>query len=823
MRKYTIVLIVLITVIVVLGGCAGMTTPDANLAVGQLRVGNDRKAWEMIESDLQDPDVSTQLELCEMHGIAVQILQEVINKDYLPANKEEIGRNSYEYVKKNCQDFRRIVGITEHNYGWMLIGLGKPGEALPHIRASIPYKQKGSFDYILTLSTLADIYDYLGKYEQRDFYRQKALALAGAYFGRSHTYRWNTDEFNAWNSYAKILGKRLNELALGEHSDQNLEQMHHEWKILESIALRWSANETKYKVFARTSQLFAEAGDIAFAKKLYEQAEIYVSKYSRKEKVRAEADLKLNRAQIYKNEGDYSKAAVLIREWIDHYHSAYGSTPGANAYRIAGMICEEAGDYDRAIGYLEESIAGIETVRKSFPIEMRSSMIGGSVASTYWSLVRSYAKRYTLNGDKDDFIGALRAARMLRGRQFAELLGIDYHAGDPLDLSMLRLKPDELLINFLLTDRSIILFSITQDRYRLVEIPYEKQVFETMVGEFRQQLSQPGSNRYIQGATYLGKLLLSPVTDLLADAKRIIVIPDGVLNGIPVAVLSVSREQYKPLILKYETLRTPSLTFLIEERSNTALQKNKTLFALADPIYTGHALPSSYVDETDRSSTRAVNDLNLFTPLPETKIEVQRIAEYFPADSVRLVLGQEASESTVKHTPMQGYGYLHFATHGILGGQIPGIEEPALVLTAGPDSEDDGFLTMSEVSQLHLKSDLTVLSACDTGNGEYYTGEGVMGLSRAFLLAGSRSVVVSLWPVSSESTVSLMAYFYENLGSGKSKAQSLRLAQLRGMGEINNVQTGSRGLKRSGTVPHKTKMKTPKHPFYWAPFVLIGE
>jgi CHAT domain-containing protein len=130
------------------------------------------------------------------------------------------------------------------------------------------------------------------------------------------------------------------------------------------------------------------------------------------------------------------------------------------------------------------------------------------------------------------------------------------------------------------------------------------------------------------------------------------------------------------------------------------------------------------------------------------------------------------------------------------------VGEPALVL--GRESGEDGFLTASEVGQLKLNASLAVLSACNTGSGEFVTGEGVMGMSRAFLAAGSRSVVVSLWPVASKQTERLMVEFYRQLRSGLPAAEALRAAKLGALNQARKAKSNE------------------AHPFYWAPFLLLG-
>jgi CHAT domain-containing protein len=150
---------------------------------------------------------------------------------------------------------------------------------------------------------------------------------------------------------------------------------------------------------------------------------------------------------------------------------------------------------------------------------------------------------------------------------------------------------------------------------------------------------------------------------------------------------------------------------------------------------------------------------------------------------------------------------------------MPGIYEPALVLAAGP-SPLDSFLTLSNVEELKVNSEMTVLSACNTGSGKYYTGEGVMGLGRGFLLAGSRSVLVSLWPISSDTTVEFMTIYYKYLLSKRTKSESLRLTQLQFL-HRKGIRTS---VERGILLKAKDKVfEDVTHPFYWAPFVLIGE
>ncbi|TMA61499.1 MAG: CHAT domain-containing protein, partial [Deltaproteobacteria bacterium] len=151
-------------------------------------------------------------------------------------------------------------------------------------------------------------------------------------------------------------------------------------------------------------------------------------------------------------------------------------------------------------------------------------------------------------------------------------------------------------------------------------------------------------------------------------------------------------------------------------------------------------------------------------------------------------------------------------THATVGGdEVKWITQPALVLSlaGGADDTYDGFLQMSEIFNLRLNADLVVLSACDTGKGKLRRGEGIVGLTRAFMYAGTHSVVASLWQVNDQSTSRFMECFYRNLKEGQSKAEALRQAKK----QLMQIQVWSDTLK---------KEQSFTAPFYWAPFILIG-
>ena len=187
------------------------------------------------------------------------------------------------------------------------------------------------------------------------------------------------------------------------------------------------------------------------------------------------------------------------------------------------------------------------------------------------------------------------------------------------------------------------------------------------------------------------------------------------------------------------------------------------------------------------------------TPLPRTRDEVQYIANLFPKDRTRIYLGKDSTETSIKSEQLLRYRRLHFATHTLIDEASP--SRSAVVFTQGTDTDEDGFLEVGEISELDLDCELVVLSGCQTGRGQLLTGEGMVGLSRAFMYAGAKSIVVSFWNVSDISTCHLMESFYSHLTTGMSIAAALRETKLQMLKSDNET----------------------RHPYYWASFITIGK
>jgi CHAT domain-containing protein len=184
-----------------------------------------------------------------------------------------------------------------------------------------------------------------------------------------------------------------------------------------------------------------------------------------------------------------------------------------------------------------------------------------------------------------------------------------------------------------------------------------------------------------------------------------------------------------------------------------------------------------------------------FDALPQTRLELEKIGAMFRSNAV-LLFGEAATKAAVISRNLEGFRYIHFATHGFFSALQP--EESALVLH--PGERGDCLLSAATIMKLRLRADVVGLSACQSAQGRIRYGEGLIGLARAFLYAGARSVCASLWEVADAATAELMTAYYRNLVErGMESAVALQAAQLELM---DSSKYGS--------------------PYYWAPFILVG-
>jgi len=348
------------------------------------------------------------------------------------------------------------------------------------------------------------------------------------------------------------------------------------------------------------------------------------------------------------------------------------------------------------------------------------------------------------------------------------------------------------------------------------------------IASLRAALFDPNRTDARQLSRALDAKVMQPLRALLGNASQLLISPDGELNLIPFEALTDEYGHY--LVQQY------SISYLTTGRDLLRLQaarasKSKPLI-VADPAFgepqtveVASVRPAvvGAASHLQRRSITTASDLSsvYFAPLSATALEARNIKSLFPDSTV--LTGSAATKLAL--TQIDAPSMLHIATHGFFlldsSSTVSGpaakdsraihanvkVENPLLrsgLALAGANlsnSKDNGVLTALEASNLNLwGTKLVTLSACDTGVGEVKTGEGVYGLRRAFFLAGSETLVMSLWPVSDYTTREMMTAYYGGLKKGLGRGEALRQAELS-------------MLRRKGR----------SHPFYWASFIQSGE
>ncbi|MBI1923045.1 tetratricopeptide repeat protein [Candidatus Poribacteria bacterium] len=417
---------------------------------------------------------------------------------------------------------------------------------------------------------------------------------------------------------------------------------------------------------------------------------------------------------------------------------------------------------------------------------------------------------------------------------------------EPLDLvgAQAALDAGTLLLTYYVDEKATSLFAVTKTGLEVFTLLVGEDALKKQVRALQNAVTQKRLGNPLQEAHEHGRelyeALIRPAQAQVNQAQRILLCPDGPLHTTPFAALVSQTEPLLRYFVEEKPLHTIfSMTVYAETRKGGSGRTRETrntkrfprLLAFGDPIYTREqaeamqrqkpllmaqgredAPPPPILGEiaTGKEATQSDPEIVYLrgrglklNPLPGTRKEVEGIARLF-GKSARTKLGQEATETAAKRES-QDADLLHFACHGWLDEQMGlssalALSQPeALGLEAKED--DNGLLQAWEIlEQVRLKADLVVLSACQTGLGQEVRGEGLIGLTRAFLYAGANSVVASLWEVSDASTAALMRAFYQHLRKGASKDVALQ--------------------KAMATVRRNPKYQ---HPFYWSPFILVGD
>ena len=373
-----------------------------------------------------------------------------------------------------------------------------------------------------------------------------------------------------------------------------------------------------------------------------------------------------------------------------------------------------------------------------------------------------------------------------------------------------------------------------------------EQAASRIVGQLRRALDpgQVALERFpdfdITGAHRLYVELLKPVEGAWKGAHTLMVVANGALGQLPFTVLptepvSVAADSG----LKFERYR--AVPWLVKQVAVTQLPAVSTLVTLR-ALPQGSAARSPFIGfgdpqfgaVTPAASTQPValrmrnaalprpeeggkpadwTPYSQLAPLPDTREEILSIAQTLKADPQKDVfLGLQASKDNVKKSDLRNRRIVAFATHGLIPGDFPNLEEPALALSAPDGNAETGLLTLGDILGLKMDADLVVLSACNTAAGDGAGADAISGLGRGFFYAGSRALLVTHWPVETRSARLLVTNIFERYANtaSVSRAEALRQASIEVMQD---------SAKDAGGKP----LFSYAHPVFWAPYALVGD
>lgn len=391
------------------------------------------------------------------------------------------------------------------------------------------------------------------------------------------------------------------------------------------------------------------------------------------------------------------------------------------------------------------------------------------------------------------------------------------------------LGSEDTVLEYALGDKKSYVWLVDSNQITAYDLPPANMI-EKLVQVFRKVLTAreplPGENSidkykqrirnadaaYPRLARELSQLLLGPVN--LASAKRLLIVPDGSLQYIPFSALPLAQldKSHAPLMSNHEVVVLPSASALnaLRQAAKKRDPPTHTAVIIADPVverddprvphlHNAHPKKSQEGPPALKTVLRDI-EAQYITRLPGSRAEARAIEQALDAQDVVLATDFGASRDKILQGMLEHYRFVHFATHGIIDVRRPEMSGLVLSLVNERGQSQNGYLRLGDIYKLRLSADLVVLSACNSALGKELESEGIIGLPRGFLYAGSRSVIASLWKVEDEAAADFMRGFYARIKQGKSPSAALR-----------------------GTQLEMSRERRWKEPFYWAAFVLQGD
>jgi CHAT domain-containing protein/Tfp pilus assembly protein PilF len=690
---------------------------------------------------------------------------------------------SVELMEKNQTKDTREYGYINMYHASTLLELGRLDEARKHADMAIDVLKKTAEQYLLsnayTLS--ADVYHEMKADEKAEAHYQQAIALykdtvnRAIYLGFSlAAYGEFKYETKQYQEALSALDKSLYQFSI-ENKDGKLKQLND----FQSVDLVVSALPVRGDVLLA---LYDTTGDESYLNEALNTYQFVTGLYERIIKENKSERSKL--LQIPKIVSNYEKAvecALLLADKTkdDRYkQQAFSFAEQSKAIILWQYVhdseARQFGKIPEAVTLeerrLKEKISFHEKKMDNFNSDggfERNDSTGIALKDEYFKLRTSY----------DSLVKGLE-------EKYPDYYNLKYQRGDTDVTSISKgLKAGEAVIEYLTGDENVFAFLVTASGLEVFTLKNDADILR-LTENLRESLISKDIDAYTKHASGFFDNFFQPIHESLQKQKitDVIIVPDGVISYVPFEALLRKNEQapdvdsYSYLIHDY-TFHYQYAAGLIPTYAQIAQQNSSGDLMAFAPTF---------------GSTASAEKLS---SLDFSVEEVENINELLGGDRF---VGEEATEAAFKKN-VQDYSIIHLATHAVLDDQDA---DRSRLHFSPSDSTEDGRLHAYELFNMTIPASLVTLSACNTGAGQFYKGEGVMSLSRAFAYAGCPSILTSLWQAQDRSTATLMHYFYENLSEGMNKAEALKLAKIRYLKESDKVKA---------------------LPFFWAGFVLIGD
>lgn len=487
-------------------------------------------------------------------------------------------------------------------------------------------------------------------------------------------------------------------------------------------------------------------------------------------------DLKDNVEQLYNqlNAAEIAAARKQFRQAEEIYLSILSSvsedpTPALQAQEGLAKLYIEIGNAQKAKAQFQSAIAAIENRQAGLTKE--------DYKITYLSsLVRFYRSYVDFLAQHRQIDRALEVAESSRARILTERVNGAVTAHTSLSASQLQgmaRSSRRIFLSYWLAPKQSYLFAVTPAKIQMFPLPPEKDLralvenYRTVIEDLRDPLES-----HNPAGTKLSEILLGPIGEIAPPGSHVVIVPDSALHSLNFATLPAPEDSAKYWIEDVTLSVAPSLRLALSSRSDRK-PRAASLLAIGDPESAGQEFPR----------------------LPNARKEVDTIAALFPDSSKSVYEGPQSQPSIYRRADPARFSFIHFAAHATANRASP--LDSALILSREGNTY---ALTAREIMKVPLDASVVTLSSCRSAGARAYSGEGLVGLTWAFLQAGARNVVAGLWDVDDESTSRLMSRMYGELTRGVPPEDALRTAQL--------------SLLHAG-YPY-TK------PYYWGPFQLYS-